>query len=179
MRNKSSLPNKVDTISRYFSTLNSQLSLQKGYTFIELLVVFSIIAIISGASIAAFVNFGNTQAVDTTAEEIASVVTSARQQAVSQIKPSQCTATQSLSRYSVVIDKAASTYNVEANCGGQNVQVTTRRLPSQMTFTQDTPSRVEFILPNASVSQPASIKVTGFGKTKSVNIDRTGAIAVQ
>lgn len=150
-----------------------------GYTFIELLIVFSIVAIIGGTSIAAFINFGNSQAVDGAASELASVITSARQQTLSQIKPSQCTDTQALQGYRVAINNSINTYSVQALCEGQTVQLTNNSLPSQMSFSPDTPQTVDFKLPNASVAQPAIITVSGYGKTKTINIDRTGAISVQ
>jgi prepilin-type N-terminal cleavage/methylation domain-containing protein len=154
-------------------------SLNKGYTFIELLVVFSIIGVIGVISIASFVSYNNSQAIDGAASDIASMLTGARQGALSQIKPSQCTSAQTLSGYRVLINRATGTYQTDALCGALIVPGTSKRLPAQISFATSTPPTITFQVPNATISAPVTITINGFSKTKNIRIDKTGTIAIQ
>lgn len=160
-----------------FSFLPSPFSLQRGYTFIELLVVFSIMGVIGMFGMASFVGFNNNQIVEEAASDVTSALTLARGRALSQIKPSTCTAVQVLTGYRVAINIAARTYRVEALCGSQVVPITTKSLPSQIGFDPSSPSSVVFSVPGGIVSSPSVVMINGFGKTKQIIIDSAGTIS--
>ncbi len=66
--------------------------LQKGFTLIELIVVFSIMAMLSVAAFASFVSFSNKQVVLDTVANMKTMLYTARSQSLSQSnKPTQCT----------------------------------------------------------------------------------------
>ncbi|MDE2026621.1 MAG: prepilin-type N-terminal cleavage/methylation domain-containing protein [Patescibacteria group bacterium] len=71
-----------------------------GFTLIELIVVFSIIAILSTAGLAAFVIYSRKQTVNTTVQEIKTAIFNARSRASSQV--SNCLAGQQFMGYLIV-----------------------------------------------------------------------------
>lgn len=152
---------------------------QAGYSFIELLVVFSIMGIIGAIGMASFVSFGNAQAVDGAASEISNSLTIARQRALSQIKPSTCTAVQTLAGYRVALNIAAGTYRVEAVCGALTVPVSTKNLPPQVSFDPGSTPTVFFNVPNGTAAAPGAITINGFGKTKQITVTSEGIISEQ
>lgn len=154
-------------------------ALSAGYTFIELLVVFSIIGVVSALGIASFVNFSNTQSVEGAASDVVALVTTARQRSLSQIKPEDCAANESLRAYRVRISSLSGSYGLEAVCGDRLVSISSKQLPPQVRFSSETPQVISFSVPNATVEQKAVAQITGFGKTKTITIDGTGSISVK
>jgi len=63
---------------------------QKGFTLIELIIVFSIMSILSTIGIASFVTYSHSEAVDTTMKDIKTVLFTARSRAGSQLKQGTC-----------------------------------------------------------------------------------------
>ena len=61
---------------------------EKGFTLIELMVVFSILAVLSTIGVAAFVSFSRTQTLNAAASDIKSMLNLAKSRAYSQVKPS-------------------------------------------------------------------------------------------
>jgi prepilin-type N-terminal cleavage/methylation domain-containing protein len=151
-------------------------SISRGYTFIELLVVFSIMGIVSMIGMASFISFNNAQAVDGAASGVTNALTIARERALSQIKPSSCTTTRVLIGYRVVFVISTGVYRVEALCGAMVVLVSTKNLPPQVSFAPTSPASVLFAVPNATVNAPGTITINGFGKTKQIVVAGTGTI---
>lgn len=166
-------------MKHYFSFFISHLSSQKGYSFIELLVVFSIIGILSTIGIASFVNFNNSKSLDGAASDVSNTLTLARQRALSQIKPTSCNANQSLGGYEVRFSTAASTYEIYALCASNRTQISSKKLPPGVTFDPTTPSTILFIVPNATIDRTATARINGFGKNKRVIVDPSGTISVR
>lgn len=150
---------------------------QRGYTFIELLIVFSIMGIVGVVGMASFVSFNNSQIVDSAANELSNSLTVARQRALSQIKPPTCTTAQVLRGYRVFITVVTRTYRVEALCGTQVIPISTKQLPSQITFDTSTPTSILFVVPNGTASPPGTITISGYGKTKQIIVDSSGTIS--
>ena len=63
---------------------------EKGFTLLELIVVFSIIAILSTIGLASFVNYSKAQILQGSANDIISTLNTAKSKAASQIKPNTC-----------------------------------------------------------------------------------------
>jgi type II secretory pathway pseudopilin PulG len=160
---------------KYLKNLSSQM----GYSLIELLVIISIMGVISTVSIASFVTFTNTQSLDGAASDVANYYTLARQRSLSQIKPSQCTAAESLNGYKVVINTVASTYQFSGMCGASVYIIGQKKLPPNITFANTSPPNVIFNVPNANVDTQKTITINGFGKTKKIIIDSSGSISQQ
>lgn len=91
-----------------------------GFTLIELIVAFSIIAILSTVGIASFVSYSRTQAVNTEASNIVSVLNLARAKTQSQVNP--CEDSETLVGYQLKVVNDTN-YQLEYVCmsGGANV----------------------------------------------------------
>src|SRR5258708_37050931 len=72
----------------------------KGFTLIELIVVFSIMAILAVAGLAAFVDFSRQQTINTVAQDVKTMVFSARSRAASQV--SLCPSGQTFNGYLIL-----------------------------------------------------------------------------
>lgn len=158
-------------------TLRKGISMQRGYTFIELLVVFSIMGIVGVIGMASFVGFNNNQIVESATSEVSNSLTIARQRALSQIKPPTCTSAQVLRGYRVFITVVTRTYRVEALCGTQVIPISTKQLPAQISFDTSTPTSILFVVPNGTASPPGTITLNGYGKTKQIIVDSSGTIS--
>ena len=168
-----------------------------GYTILELIVVFAIIAILSTIAIAAFVNYGKAQSLQTSASELTSMLNLARSRSLSQIKPSQCptspdpTQNQNLKGYQVVITTVSNKYRLDAVCSGSLVVGVEKPLPVNITFDSSIGTSVVFLFPvlvngvkvtiDDSLIAPTPLTTTitlkGYdGQTKDVKVDSGGGI---
>lgn len=119
----------------------------KGFTLVELIVVFSIIAILSAEGISAFVNYGDSQTMATSMNDVISVLQLAKFRAQSQvIFPGSCASpSPSLVGYKVVVTSAFS-YQLVIDCApgtGSNA-INTYSLPSAIQFSYTSAPAVEF-----------------------------------
>ncbi|MBI2034146.1 MAG: prepilin-type N-terminal cleavage/methylation domain-containing protein [Candidatus Levybacteria bacterium] len=98
---------------------------KRGFTLIELIVVFSLIAIVSSIGIQTFIDYNRKQAVDKVANEIVSMLQTARSRAFTQVKPnvSACDTdlvtpsnTETLQGYRVKVSVSLRTYTLYAVC---------------------------------------------------------------
>src|SRR4030042_4548027 len=103
-----------------FKTENSS----RGFTLIELIVVFSILSVLSAAGLASFVTYSRTQAVTNERNNLILILNVAKARAQSQIKPSSCS-TQTLRGYEVFINTANDTYILRAVCSPSVVVIST------------------------------------------------------
>ncbi len=77
-----------------------------GFTFIELIVVFSVIAILSSVGIASFVSYSRTQQLNSSSSELVTLINLAKSRSASQIKPNNigiCSNNATLEGYEVRI----------------------------------------------------------------------------
>src|SRR3989344_2199444 len=94
--------------------INQFTNMRKGFTLIELTIVFSVIAILSVIGLSVSIDYNRTQIVNSAYEELKTTINTAKSRASSQRKPTDCTGT--LSGYQVVIDQATSQYYLYAVC---------------------------------------------------------------
>ena len=147
-----------------------------GFTVIELIVVFAIIAVLSTIGIAAFVNYGRFQAVQSVASDLNSSLNLTKSRAISQTKPPQCY-TQILNGYRFNVILGSNTYNIEAVCSGISYVVLSKALPANVSFSSQTTSTSFFFPVIASGVQGAgTIVITGYGQTKNIVVDSIGGI---
>lgn len=178
---------------------------QFGFTLIELIVVFSIIAILSLIGVAAFVSYGRMATLDGASSDLSSVLLTAKSRANSQVKPPstqipQCNDQTVLDGYKVVLcptansnvicDKANS-YILGVVCGtsscsdslcsniiSQKIQESV--LPQDITFDSGTTSTLFFFpIISGGVGGAGKIILDGYGNQKTITVDSTGGIGIQ
>ena len=159
----------------------------KGFTLIELIVVFSIIAIISTIGVAAFVGYSRTQTLNQAAFDLSTTLNTAKAKASSQIKPSvsQCSGANVLNGYSVTLDTVSNpnTYSINVVCSGGTVVLTnpdgtpqTTSLPKSITFAAGSITNVFFPIFTSAVTGTGNIVLSGFSQTKTLTINSSGVI---
>jgi prepilin-type N-terminal cleavage/methylation domain-containing protein len=151
----------------------------KGYSLIELLVVIAILGIIGVVSIASFVKFNDRQITQASASDVAGFYNLARQRALSQIKPSQCTAAQSLRGYQVVLDTLTGSYQLNGLCGAASYTLAQKTLPSGVTFANTSPTTIMFTVPGGVPMTAGIVTINGNGKTQTITISSSGTISLQ
>jgi len=96
----------------------------KGFTLIELIIVFTIIAILSASGFAAFVLYSQAQSLSNDRENIVNILNLAKANTTSQFKPTSLTKCQGiLEGYSVVFTTSgasANTYQLYVRCSGND-----------------------------------------------------------
>jgi len=155
---------------------------EKGFTLIELMVVFSIFAVLSTIGVAAFVSFSRTQTLNAAASDIKSMLNLAKSRAYSQVKPSvtPCNTSQ-LDGYKVKIDSMGGSYDLIAQCGGlDTAPIRTGRLPSGYSFTTGPPtppSTFFFPVIKGGVVGNGNVGINnGFGQWAIISVSSDGNI---
>ena len=140
-----------------------------GFTLLELVVVFSIIAILSTIGLASYVNYGNNQVILNSASDLQNILNSAKQKAAAQAKPSSCLTTDVLSGYGVEVYPAPNTegfyfYSLYALCNGNKKSINTYELPRGVQIAPSpltTTNNVFFSVLTGSVTGSGKIDITG------------------
>lgn len=178
--------------------MRRQSSLSNGFTFIELIVVITVTAILGTMGFASLASYNQSQQVVTTALDIKTMFQQARSQALSQIKPASCPTDLSNPNNNSVLEgyevdfcagsvlgrpaacKANNDYEVNALCGnGVNyVLIASKQYSSKLTITSTYRSYF-FPVISAGVSNPGTVTVSGYGKSQQVTISNLGVIGLQ
>lgn len=154
---------------------------KKGFTLIELMVVITITAVLGTLGIAGFINYNQTQVLQTSSNEVATMLNLAKSRAQSQIKPSAlCPSLNSLSGYTVVIT-APSSYWLELNCSNGShptINEQSKKLPTNLSFSDN----LSFFFP----VQTGGVQTAGLivisdpnGKTKTIMVNSLGGVSIQ
>lgn len=156
----------------------------KGFTLIELIVVFSILVILSTLGIAAFVNNSRVQALDAALNDVIVMLQTAKSRAQSQVKSSSgVCASSALDGYRVTFSPSDQAYRLEVVCGGNILSppVETKGLPQNISFSSPTTetSLVFNILTGRVEGYDGSITITGYGKEKTVTVYSDGRIVAE
>jgi Tfp pilus assembly protein FimT len=149
---------------------------QKGFTIIEILIVFTFIAVLTVLGIAAYSSYTSTQQVQSGAADVATMLNTAKNQSLSQVIPTSCGVTP-VTGYRVDITVGGGQFVFSAICGLPQT-VTTSNLPPRVTFAAGSTASVFFPISTGMPTTGASITVTGYGKSKVISVSQTGAIAV-
>lgn len=113
--------------------------LSKGFTLLELVVVFSVIAILSTIGIASYTNYSRTQILQQAYFDVFNTVNNARANAASQVKPgAQCVSTSTLEGYSVTINISSRTYTLNVICSSIVFPILAKTLPTGIVFNSAT-----------------------------------------
>lgn len=174
-----------------FSIINHQSSF--GFTLIEIIVVFSIMTILSTAGIAAFVSYSRSEAVNAVAQDIVSMLNTAKSRASSQVKPTasppcgEAGQGRTLDGYGVVISVSSRNYKLVAVCGGleyeipnenksfpTNIYISTVSDPVRLTFRILT-GGVDGALPTTGTAVTVGYD-TGINYPKTITVYQDGRI---
>lgn len=158
---------------------------QSGFTIIELIVVFSIIAILSVIGVASFVNYSRIQALESAASNLVSALGVAKSRAISQVKPTatipQCDNNTTLNGYEVVLNTSANSYVLNVVCSNFHYPVfPTVFLPKNITFSPS-PTSTTFFFPiiSSGVQGSGTISLSGYGNLETITVNSIGAIEEQ
>ena len=170
------------------SSIISHLSSPSGFTILELLVAFSLIAVVTGVGFVSFVSYSRKQILVQAASDLKQAVDLARFNALSNVKPAACGSTDQLLSYTVnfCINNNPSCdpglngigYQIHASCGAQKPLVLSKKLPQNVTFTVAGATlcqNVVFNSVNPVVSGgPCDVKISGYSNFITFSIDSQG-----
>jgi prepilin-type N-terminal cleavage/methylation domain-containing protein len=152
---------------------------QKGFTFIEIIIAIGIMSVLGAIIFAGFNNYRQVQTLQTSSDEVATMLNLAKSRAQSQIKPSACAG--DLNGYRVVI-AAPKSYELRVSCVGSGetaISEQSKQLPANVTFSN---SSSFFFLVRTGKTIPDSgetIAVNYAGKTKTITINALGGVNIQ
>ena len=156
---------------------------QKGFTFVEIIIAIGIMSVLGAIIFAGFNNYRQVQTLQTSGDEVATMLNLARSRAQSQIKPSVCT--DNLNGYRVVIT-APKTYALKVSYSGTiddigdiEISEQIKQLPANVTFSNNSSF---FFLVRTGETIPdggGTIAVNYAGKTKTITINALGGVSVQ
>ena len=151
---------------------------RKGFTFIELLAVFAIMAILTSLSIAGFSKFNQSKSFDNSVNDVATMLSTARSRSLSQVK--KCPAG-NLNGYLVTVQNtgpAPYKYELDYVCNGVATPVDTEYLPNTVQFTSGSMCNTLYTTMTGTTSPTGSITIkdTVSGKQSYLTISSTGTI---
>lgn len=152
----------------------------KGFTLIELMVALSITAILGVLGIAGFVNYNEAQVLQTSANEVVTMLNLAKSRAQSQVKlGSKCNG-QVLDGYRVSIRTSSSArhkFVLMSECAGVTSDLDTKTLPQNVSFNATT--HFFFPVQKGGVETEGSIIISSGGKTKTITVNALGGVSVR
>ena len=155
---------------------------QRGFSLLEMLVVFVIIGLLTVTGIRSFFSYSQSQSYSSAVLDVEQSLQLAKSRALSRVKPSQC-GTNSLRGYQIALSIAGSNYRLQALCGTNYYTIgTVKTLPASVTFAPgsgDSSSRILFDVSTGIVRFPGAITINGYGKTKVISVSSTGTISLQ
>lgn len=152
--------------------------LQRGFTLIEMLVVFAIMGTLTVVGVNSFFSYSRGQSYQSGVSDVTHALNDIRSRAISQVKPAAC-GSSVLRYYQLYMIAPGSTYRIKAMCGTTLTTLETRTLPSGVTFTNASPVSVNFYAASGITTGAQTITVSGFGKTNTITVDATGVVSVQ
>jgi prepilin-type N-terminal cleavage/methylation domain-containing protein len=163
---------------------------KKGFTFIELMIVITIMSVLGALTIAGFSNYNQVQVLSTTSNDIVTMLNVAKSRAQSQVKlGANCSASgRTLVDYRVDISKAGKSYSLNIDCQDSNIppntfsnRLDTKKLPQGASFTASSSFSFPVLSGGVEGSGPGpwTIIVSISGKSKTITITALGGINVQ
>jgi hypothetical protein len=149
----------------------------KGFTLVEILLSFGVIAVVAGISISTFSSYNKSQIFSQGVSDFKDLLGVSRSRAISQVKPPSCGATP-LEGYEVRVTISGVGYSQYVKCGGVYYLMAQRRLPQQLAFSSGSVSSILFNVSTGTVTTPGSIIIAGLDKSNTVLIEKTGRISV-
>lgn len=157
---------------------------QRGFTLLEIMVVFTLLSVVSGVGLFSFLEFNQTQELNQSARDISLFFEKARANTTSFVKPAVCE-DKTLEGYSVKYCGAEtctdtdSTYEMYVVCGHEEFLADKLELPTQISHTDESNcTQIAFMLPQASArgSLPCTQIIARGNTTEAVSIDGVGNV---
>ncbi len=144
-----------------------------GFTLVELIVVFSVMATLSAVGIVGLSNYNRQTALQRSIVDLVDTLNAARSRALSQVKPSEC-GVNPLEYYKVdLVNKK--TYQLEAICGGSTHLIYEKKIYGPIEFSSsDEGHFIEYPVLKGSISEFRSSPLTQFSPTRIVLTDSSG-----
>lgn len=158
-----------------FSSLIFHFSFQRGFSLIELIVVIGVMGVLTAVSLASFSTYSDTRSFETGVAELVTTMQTAKSRALSQVKPDSCIG-RTFQGYRVALTLPSS-YQLQVLCSGNTFLVEQRMLPKNVTFANGSTANTTFMALTGTTN-PSSITINGFSKTKTVSVSATGNIVV-
>ena len=158
----------------------------KGFTLVEILVVFVLMAIVSGLGFASFSDYNKKQTLVQSAKNFKEAIDFAKFSAISSVKPPSCPDASFLNGYKVVVcakatckGTGAPDYEIDMICNGVDTPVQTKTFPKGITLDASTTcSVISFNTISGSLTGGScSITLKGFSKQSVLNIDSIGNVS--
>ncbi len=154
---------------------------QRGFTLIELMVVLSITAVLGTLGVAGFTSYNQSQILQSSASEVATMLNLAKSRAQSQIKPSTICTSGVLTGYSVIILENEYSLYLRCSVGGDikiPEQNKAKILPPGLSF--DSNSNQSFFFPvSTGGTQAGQIVISGYGRSKTIIVNSLGGVGIQ
>lgn len=167
-----------------------------GFTFLELLIVISLISFLSITGIAAFVGYTRVQTLNSGTQDVYTLLQRAKSKSLTQVKstgPGSCSAAGVLHGYRVSII-SQNDFELVARCGGLTEALATSR-PVDIINIKQLPAGIRFNLLlttdswflftvlnggviNSSTTSSGDIVITDGGSSKTITVDSSGTISV-
>jgi len=148
-----------------------------GFSLIELIVITAAIGILSAIGTVGLFDYTRTAKLNAAANELITTLNVAKSNALSQVKnPTLCTDTDVLNGYKVTINNSTA-YDLFVRCGAvDHKAINTKSLPANIIFSSFTPASFFFPVLTGGVVGSGTVHLSGYGKTKTVNVDSAGNI---
>jgi len=159
-----------------------------GFVLIELMVVFSLMALISGIGFVSFSSYSQKQTVNQAAQDIKLIFDNAKFNALSSVKESTSCSNGTLVGYKIVVCSKASclgpatdAYEIDVMCSDVDTLLYSKKLPQNVIIdATSTCSVVKYnTLSNFVEGGPCDIVVAGYGIKSTIRIDGGGNASVQ
>lgn len=150
--------------------------MKKGFTLIELTIVFSVIAILSVIGLSISIDYNRTQIVNSAYEGFKTAINTAKSNALSQKKPNTCIG--SLNGYQIAV-LPPSSYILQVVCDGVPVDIRNFYLPQNVTFDQEITFFFPILIGGATFTPSGptgTVTLTGYNKSKTITVDSAGNI---
>lgn len=166
----------------------THIKINGGFTIIEILVVFSIIAILGGMSLASFAAYTKRQLITQTASEIKLSIERAKYNTISQVKPVSCEGFRGYKfvncrNASAQCQSSAYDFELERVCGsGAPVVVEGKKLPARVSLSPVATGTYcgEIFYTNGSDAfsgVPCKMQLSANGLTLIITVDSAGQIS--
>lgn len=149
-------------------------SLEKGFTLVELILVFTIFFITTTVGMIAFSKYTTSQALDSSAADVATFLQTTKTYAASQSMLGGCSS--GLQRYSVKFTPP-SAYEMFVYCGS-SVSIKKQTLPTDISFDTTTSSEISFTAGNG-LSSGGTVKIKNSTNTENIQVDPAGNVTIQ
>jgi prepilin-type N-terminal cleavage/methylation domain-containing protein len=150
--------------------------LSRGFTMIEMLVVFALIGFLTVTGLNAFFSYSQNQDYKTAISDVTYTLNFLRSRAISQAKPPIC-GTSPLDGYEFRYANLGKTYTTYVRCGGVYHLLETKSLPTNVSFGASTITF--FKITTGTTDAVRNIPISGDGKNNTIRIETTGVVSVR